>query len=55
MNAGSVDENVFERIEQAIMQIGWLGQRQFMQLLSDDRFVTPGSLLNRTFAPSCSV
>jgi MarR family transcriptional regulator, organic hydroperoxide resistance regulator len=38
MNASTVDENVFERIEQAIMQIGWLGQRQFMQLLSDDRF-----------------
>ena len=38
MNASSVDEHVFERIEQAIMQIGWLGQRQFMQLLSDDRF-----------------
>src|SRR5437762_13114861 len=38
MNASSVDENVFERIEQAIMQIGWLGQRQFMQLLSNDRF-----------------
>src|SRR3954452_2263494 len=29
---------VFERIEQAIMQIGWLGQRQFMQLLADERF-----------------
>ena len=38
MNASSVDENVFERIEQAILQIGWLGQRQFMQLLSDERF-----------------
>jgi len=38
MNASSVDEHVFERIEQAIMQIGWLGQRQFMQLLSDERF-----------------
>jgi DNA-binding MarR family transcriptional regulator len=38
MNASSIDENVFERIEQAIMQIGWLGQRQFMQLLADDRF-----------------
>jgi MarR family transcriptional regulator, organic hydroperoxide resistance regulator len=38
MNVSSVDEHVFERIEQAIMQIGWLGQRQFMQLLSDDRF-----------------
>jgi DNA-binding MarR family transcriptional regulator len=38
MNASSVDQDVFERIEQAIMQIGWLGQRQFMQLLSDDSF-----------------
>ena len=38
MDASSVDESVFERIEQAIMQIGWLGQRQFMQLLADDRF-----------------
>jgi DNA-binding MarR family transcriptional regulator len=38
MNAGNIDEHVFERIEQAIMQIGWLGQRQFMQLLSDVRF-----------------
>jgi DNA-binding MarR family transcriptional regulator len=38
MNGSSVDEDMFERIEQAIMQIGWLGQRQFMQLLSDDRF-----------------
>jgi DNA-binding MarR family transcriptional regulator len=31
-----VDE--IERIEQAIMQISWLGQRQFMQLLDDERF-----------------
>jgi DNA-binding MarR family transcriptional regulator len=38
MNVSSIDEHVFERIEQTIMQIGWLGQRQFMQLLSDDRF-----------------
>jgi MarR family transcriptional regulator, organic hydroperoxide resistance regulator len=38
MNASSIDESVFERIEQAIVQIGWLGQRQFMQLLADDRF-----------------
>ena len=38
MNASAVEETVFERIEQAIMQIGWLGQRQFMQLLSEDRF-----------------
>lgn len=27
-----------EQIEQAIMQISWLGQRQFMQLLDDERF-----------------
>jgi DNA-binding MarR family transcriptional regulator len=38
MNSSGVDENIFERIEQAIMQIGWLGQRHFMQLLADDRF-----------------
>lgn len=38
MSSSSVDESVFERIEQAIMQIGWLGQRQFMQLLANDRF-----------------
>jgi DNA-binding MarR family transcriptional regulator len=38
MGSNAIDENLFERIEQAIMQIGWLGQRQFMQLLADDRF-----------------
>src|SRR5215212_959295 len=38
MNSSSVDEKVFERIEQTIMQIGWLGQRQFMQLLAEERF-----------------
>ena len=38
MNSSSLDESLFERIEQAIMQIGWLGQRHFMQLLADDRF-----------------
>lgn len=27
-----------EAIERAIMQIGWLSQRQFMQLLDDERF-----------------
>jgi DNA-binding MarR family transcriptional regulator len=27
-----------EGIEQAIMQIGWLGQRQFAQLLDEERF-----------------
>lgn len=29
---------VFERAERAILQVGWLGQRQFMQLLSEQRF-----------------
>jgi DNA-binding MarR family transcriptional regulator len=38
MNPNGEDENTFERIEQTIMQIGWLGQRHFMQLLADDRF-----------------
>ena len=28
----------FEEIERAIMRIGWLGQRQFMQLLAEARF-----------------
>ena len=32
------EDDLFEHIEQAIMQIGWLGQRQFMQLLADERF-----------------
>ena len=31
-------EDAFELVEQAIMQIGWLGQRQFMQLLAEERF-----------------
>lgn len=38
----SVDETAprspVEAIERAIMQISWLSQRQFMQLLDDDRF-----------------
>jgi DNA-binding MarR family transcriptional regulator len=28
----------FERIERAILRVGWLGQRQFMQLLAEERF-----------------
>jgi len=36
LSHGQVDP--FERIEQAILRIGWLGQRQFMQLLADERF-----------------
>lgn len=27
-----------EQIERALMQIGWLGQRRFMQLLAEERF-----------------
>jgi len=38
MGSGNGEDNLFEQIEQAIVQIGWLGQRQFMQLLADDRF-----------------
>lgn len=30
--------NALEAIEHAIMHISWLGQRQFMQLLDDERF-----------------
>lgn len=32
------DRSPVEEIERAIMQISWLSQRQFMQLLDDDRF-----------------
>lgn len=28
----------FERVELAMLQLGWLGQRQFMQLLAEERF-----------------
>jgi DNA-binding MarR family transcriptional regulator len=34
-NAGS---DPFERIERALVGIGWLGQRQFMQLLAEAHF-----------------
>lgn len=33
---GPID--VLERVERAIMHVGWLGQRQFMQLLAEERF-----------------
>ena len=36
LNGGERDP--YERVERAIMQIGWLGQRQFMQLLAEERF-----------------
>ncbi len=32
------EHGTLEEIEQAIMQISWLSQRQFMQLLDDERF-----------------
>jgi DNA-binding MarR family transcriptional regulator len=35
-NGGEYDP--FEHVERAIAQIGWLGQRQFMQLLAGARF-----------------
>jgi len=38
MGSSNGEDYLFEHIEQAIMQIGWLGQRQFMQLLADERF-----------------
>lgn len=31
-------QDPFELIEQAIMSLGWLGQRQFMQLLAEEQF-----------------
>lgn len=32
------ERSALEEIERSIMQISWLAQRQFMQLLDDDRF-----------------
>lgn len=36
--AQPADRGSVEEIERAIMQISWLAQRQFMQLLDEDRF-----------------
>ncbi len=33
-----VDQSTFDTIEQMILRISWLAQRQFVQLLDDDRF-----------------
>ena len=38
MGGDRVVESVVEEIERVILQIGWFGQRQFMQLLADERF-----------------
>jgi MarR family transcriptional regulator, organic hydroperoxide resistance regulator len=38
MGSSDADQDLFEQIERAIMQISWLGQRQFMQLLAEERF-----------------
>jgi DNA-binding MarR family transcriptional regulator len=39
MNDGTTSGvDPYERIERTIVRIGWLGQRQFMQLLSEERF-----------------
>jgi DNA-binding MarR family transcriptional regulator len=38
MHSQDAGADPFEQIERAIMRIGWLGQRQFMQLLAEARF-----------------
>lgn len=38
MSSQEADGVIFEQVERAILQIGWLGQRQFMQLLAEERF-----------------
>lgn len=38
MGSNGQHSDAVEAIERAILQIGWLGQRQFMHLLADDRF-----------------
>jgi DNA-binding MarR family transcriptional regulator len=38
MSKSSATTDAFDLVERAILQIGWLGQRQFMQLLADERF-----------------
>ena len=38
MHSQDAGADPFEQIERAIMRIGWLGQRQFMQLLAEVRF-----------------
>lgn len=38
MGVDSLSTDPFERIERAILRIGWLGQRQFLQLLAEERF-----------------
>ena len=38
MHSENAAADPFEQIERAIMRIGWLGQRQFMQLLAEARF-----------------
>jgi DNA-binding MarR family transcriptional regulator len=38
MGSDSAGADPFEQLERAIVQIGWLEQRQFMQLLAEGRF-----------------
>ena len=38
MRSENAEADPFEQIERAVMRIGWLGQRQFMQLLAEVRF-----------------
>jgi DNA-binding MarR family transcriptional regulator len=38
MGSDSASADPYELLERAIVRISWLGQRQFMQLLSEERF-----------------
>ena len=38
MHGDSLSTDPFDRMERAILRLGWLGQRQFLQLLAEERF-----------------
>jgi DNA-binding MarR family transcriptional regulator len=38
MSHEQIDAPVYEQVEHAILQVAWLGQRRFMQLLAEERF-----------------
>lgn len=38
MGIDDESDDLYEQVERATMQIGWLSQRQFMQLLAEERF-----------------
>lgn len=37
MNGGSLGVEPFDQIEQLILELGWLGQRHFLHILSEER------------------